>query len=696
MLQLLPEVITAFRDRGDAMATLDGWYEQVKAGGSRLWMITGEPGIGKTTLGLTWIGKNRKRFGHAQIAVECGGGAGEGHGRGLEEVCLNYFTLTRTLLGEERTLAAKLSLMSAMIDGQPAVVLLDDVRSWAQIRPFLECPGVVVIATCRTMPPKLATKGYLPRVLPLEGLPGEAVRDLFEDLVGTERTGTEPGALDQLVGLCAGSPLIASHAAGTLYDKPYLRLGELAGRMKAQGRLPALKDGQDEDVVSPFEAFYRELSPPAARLYRVIGMHPVQDFDLGLVTAVFAERPADGLEGLEELAARGIVRRDRRGRYVMQDLTYEHARLAAARDESVAEQRRVRGRIADYYLRSAIAASQFLSQRWTLGPLYDEEPPFPLPDFRARTDARTAADSARASGEGVDPVSWTRENLPAIMACMERAGEVSETAGPVLGYQWQMAEATNGYFTREGPLDDRATILGWAEQDAEACQDFDARARIQVQWGEMALGLDDLDEAEKRFKASLDFAERGSEYRGKGAALEWLGITERRRGRGARALEYFDLAVRYLDPARLRSRALLQMHRADALALLGDPAALETYLEAAALFRQLAAEGERDHANEGKVLDGQARLLEDTDRHRARALMEEALTLFQAADRPRQEAKAWEFLGDTGDGASAWQKALDLFERLRLTDARRVQRKLSASGDPEGRPDGEGGSQPQG
>jgi tetratricopeptide (TPR) repeat protein len=660
-VRLVPAVTSVFQDRDDALAELSAWAEQAEAGGSRLWVITGQSGVGKTTLALTWINENRHRFAHAQIAMECGGGPGEGRGRGIEEVCDRYFALTGVAPGAAVTAAAKIELLGSLLDGQPVALLLDDAQSVAQILPFLSnLPGVLVVVTSRGPLPGLAQ--YRPRVLGLAPLPDEDVRKLFEEIVGADRIGAEPEAFDQLVRICAGLPLLASHAAGLLHDDRDFPLAELVRRMTGQGRLAALEAGDDDSVDGPsavFEVIYRDLKPSAARLYRAIGLHPVRDFDPGLVAALFAESPSDGAEGLGQLARRGILRSDRRGRYLMEDLTYEHAGLAAARDDA-GERSWIRGRIADYYLRGAIAASRCLSQRWTLSPLYDEEPPFPLPDFRRPADAG-------ASGDGVDPVAWTRESLPAIMACMQRAGRAWETAGPAPGYRWQMAEATNAYFTQEGPSDERATILAWGEDDADACRDADAQARIQAQWGEMLLGHGRLDEAEERFGRSLRAAESGSEYRGRGAALEWLGITERRRGNATRALEYFDLAVPFLDPARLRSQALLQMHRADALTLLGDePAARQGYLAAAELFRRLAAEGKRDHANEGKVLVGQAELLAGADPGRARVLLEEALTLFRAAGRSYQEAKAWEALGDLGDGPGAWQAALDIYERLGL------------------------------
>lgn len=347
-VRLVPAVTSVFQDRDDAMAELGMWAEQIGAGGSRLWVITGEPGVGKTTLAVTWINENRHRFSHAQIAMECGGGPGEGRGRGMEEVCDRYFARVGVEAGAAVTLTAKIELLSSLLDGQAVAVLLDDPRSVAQVLPFLSSlPSVLVVVTSRLPLPGLAE--FSPRVLGLAPLPDEAVRELFEEIVGAERTAAEPEAFAKLVWMCAGLPLLASLAAGLLYDDPDLRLAELARRMTGQGRLAALEAGHDEGMASPaavFEVIYRELSPAAARLYRAVGLHPVRDFDLGLVRALFADCPADGADGLGQLRRRGIIRSDQRGRYVMEDLTYEHAGLAAARDEEAGQRRRIRGRIA--------------------------------------------------------------------------------------------------------------------------------------------------------------------------------------------------------------------------------------------------------------------------------------------------------------------------------------------------------------
>lgn len=687
-VRLVPAVTSVFQNRKAELALLDGWADQVGTGGSRLWNITGASGIGKTTLVLTWINENRGRFDHAQIAMECGGGPGDGRGRSIEEVCDRYFALAG-LATEGHALgtpSAKVELLRSLIEGKSAALLLDDVQSTAQVLPFLSnLPGMLVITTSRVPLPGLAQ--YRPRQLSLPPLADEAVGELFVEILSEERAAAEPGAFAELVRLCKGFPLIASHAAGLLHDQGDLRIGELVDRMIEHGRLTALEDGHEETMVRPssvFDVSYRELSSSAAHLYRALGLHPVRDFDAGLISALFAESVAYGATALDHLVQRGLVKTDRRGRYLMEDLTYEHAAMVALRDADPGERELIQGRISDYYLYGAIAAGAQVSQRWTLSPLYDAEPPFPLPEFvRAN---RCEAGAERRASDPPDPLEWIGDNLAAIVACMERSGRIWDGSRPVPGYRWQMAEATNVYFTHNGRNDERATILAWAEDDARVCQDHDAQARVQAQWGEMLLGQGRVDEAEERFQRSLAEAKKGNEPRGVGAALEWLGITQRRRGNATEALNYFDQARPHLDPGRKRSQALLQMHRADALAALGDrSAALEGYAASMALFHELADEGSRDNANEGKVLMGQGELLAAEHPHQAQVLFEEALKSFQAAGRPYQEAKALETLGDlAGDVATARrnrQAALNIYERHGHAEAAdRVRAKLADRG----------------
>src|SRR5690606_26332930 len=333
-----------FQDRVDVLERLDTWLAEAENGiGGRFWMVTGPPGYGVTTTVRKWIDDHVDRFPHAQILVDCGGGSGRGFGRGAEEVCDRYFAL-KGVETDGRGLdtpAAKAEFFLSLVEDQRAVLLLDDVRTAAQVTPFL--------------------------------------------------TGA------------SGLPLVARHAAGLLAARPDIPVRGLARRMAEHGRLGALEDGQGEAMPVPddpsgvFEAHYRELDPRAAELYLGLGLHPTPDFDRWCGHAILHGHPRDEADAaLRTLLARGLVQQGRPGRYAMHDLAHEHAARTAQCELPPARRRRISRRIADHYLYAAVAADRRLSQRWRVGPLYQAPAPYRLPDFAETDPAEWLGDSLDA------------------------------------------------------------------------------------------------------------------------------------------------------------------------------------------------------------------------------------------------------------------------------------------------------------
>jgi hypothetical protein len=97
--------------------------------------------------------------------------------------------------------------------------------------------------------------------------------------IGADRVAVESAATGDIVVRCARLPLALAIVAARAATNPDFPLAALAVQLAdAEGRLDAL-DGGDPvvDVRAVFSWSYRTLSPPAARLFRLLGLHPGPD-----------------------------------------------------------------------------------------------------------------------------------------------------------------------------------------------------------------------------------------------------------------------------------------------------------------------------------------------------------------------------------------------------------------------------------
>jgi hypothetical protein len=97
--------------------------------------------------------------------------------------------------------------------------------------------------------------------------------------LGTRRVEAEPETVAELIGLCARLPLALAITAARATARPEHPLAALAAELRAaDGPLDALDVGEPTaSVRSVFSWSYRQLSAAAARLFRLLGIHPGPD-----------------------------------------------------------------------------------------------------------------------------------------------------------------------------------------------------------------------------------------------------------------------------------------------------------------------------------------------------------------------------------------------------------------------------------
>jgi NB-ARC domain len=119
-------------------------------------------------------------------------------------------------------LQERASVYRSQLAGKRAIVLLDNAKDEAQVRPLLPGNGCAVIITSRRV---LGTLDGA-TVLNLKVLSDPEAWDLLAKLVGVERLEAEPEAAAETIRLCRGLPLAIRIVGGTLKQKRHWSLAE--------------------------------------------------------------------------------------------------------------------------------------------------------------------------------------------------------------------------------------------------------------------------------------------------------------------------------------------------------------------------------------------------------------------------------------------------------------------------------------
>jgi hypothetical protein len=101
------------------------------------------------------------------------------------------------------SLSAQVGLYRSLLAGKRVLVALDNAASAEQVRPLLPgSPGCLVVVTSRNQLTSLvAAEGARP--LPLDLLSADEARQLLARRLGADRVAAEPGAVEDIVTLCA-------------------------------------------------------------------------------------------------------------------------------------------------------------------------------------------------------------------------------------------------------------------------------------------------------------------------------------------------------------------------------------------------------------------------------------------------------------------------------------------------------------
>ncbi|MFI7542142.1 AfsR/SARP family transcriptional regulator [Actinoplanes sp. NPDC049599] len=649
----LPALPAAFSGRTVMLSRLDAALLPAgSARASRVAVVHGPGGVGKTWLALRWAHDNAHRFADGQLYLNL-----RGFDPGREPLAAEV-AVRGLLSGLGVTAAAvppdpdsQVALYRSLLAGRQILLVLDDARSSAQVEPLL--PGSASCATLITGRTGLAdlVAGHSARPVPLGVInDGESARVLAGHL-GPDRLAAEPEATAELIRHCAGLSLALGIVAGRAALAPELPLAALAADLReSSARLDGLDGGELRgNLRAVLAASLAAVRPAAAELFGRLGSAPGPDIALAAVRCLTGLARAELLPSLRDLVDGHLVQEHQPGRYRMHDLV----RLYAA--EVGGDPAPVRDRMLGYYAEAALAADRAL------------DPTRDLP--RARAAEPAAVDP-------VDAAVWFDHEYQVLLSCVARAAECGADARVL-----ELVQGLTTYLERRGRWHDRAALQRAAISAAIRLGDRGAEAEARRGLAIAQIWLGAYDDAAAQLTIARELFGAIGDRTGLAAAHRTTARMFARRHRHADALGHDERALALFeaeDNLAGQATALnaIGWHHAH----LDRPEAAITHC------RRALALHERLHNSFGQGLTwdtlGVAYRLTG-DHRNALTHFRLAVAAFRSCGDRFQEADTLRRLGavllDTGavaDGCAAWRRAAVILGDLGHADADVVRREL--------------------
>ena len=241
----LPTATGHLVGRASEVSTLTEQMQSVAGGGAVvITAVGGIGGIGKTALALHWAHQNLGRFPDGQLFVDLQGFSPTGVPLQPAEAMRGFLDAVGVDPARPADLHAQTGLYRSVVADKRMLIVLDNAASVEQVRPLLPgSPTCTVLVTSRRQLAGLTT-GYGAGQLNIDVLPDAQARELLAHRLGRHRIATEPEAVADLLGICAGLPLAVGIVAARAHQHPDFRLAVLADELRdSSARLDALDAG---------------------------------------------------------------------------------------------------------------------------------------------------------------------------------------------------------------------------------------------------------------------------------------------------------------------------------------------------------------------------------------------------------------------------------------------------------------------
>lgn len=660
----LPSDVRGFAGRRVELTRLDALRASAeeRPGAVPLAVLSGAGGVGKTALAVHWAHRVTGHFPDGQLYANLEGYGHSGVVRSAEQVVRGFLAALgvppREVPADEQ---AQTALYRSLLAGRRVLVLLDNARDAAQVRPLL--PGAascLVLVTSRDrLTGLVATEGAEAVVLDL--LSAEDAQALLYARIGA-RARAERAAVDELVRLCDRLPLALVVVAARAVVRPQLPLAELGAQLRAGSRLDGLDTGDhDSSVRAALSWSYRLLSAPTARLFRLVG----GSTDVTVSTAAGVSLVGAGRRAVQaafaELADAHLMLERAPDRYAMHDLLRAFAAELSAEHDPAGDRAEARGRLFDHYLHSAHAAAVLLHPHWdpiTLAPA-------------------VAGVRPEKFGDHDEAVAWFTRERDVLIALVERCA-----ASGADRHAWQLAWSLTSFLDRQGGWHDQLAVQRTALAAARRGAAVVGQAHAHRSLARAQARLGRLDEAPGQLQRALElFRELGDLANQAHTCLDLAEVADRE-GRRAEVVQQAEAALALYREAGHRYGQAMALNAVGWYqAQLGaHDTAVEACQQALELLREFDdRQGQAptwDTLGYAQHRAGRPAEAVVAYRH-ALALYREFQDRYYEADTLGHLAEAQVDAGDPAEAARSWRTALGILDELGHPDAAQVRRRLA-------------------
>jgi tetratricopeptide (TPR) repeat protein len=644
----LPAAVAGFAGRRDELAALMSLLERPPSGGTVvISAVDGAAGIGKTSLALCWAHRVADRFPDGQLYVNLRGFDPAGSPVTPAEAVRGFLDAFEVPAGRiPLGVDAQASLYRSILAGRRVLVVLDNARDAAQVRPLLPgSPRCVVVVTSRTRLTGLIAEGA--RSLTVDLLSVDEARELLVHRLGASRVAAEQGPVLEIIIRCARLPLALSVVAARAAMHPGFPLAVLATELRqARGGLQAFSGGEvSVDVRAVFSWSYQRLGAVAARVFRLLGLHPGPDISAAAAASLAGLDIAQTRQALAELAGYHLVAEQAPGRFGFHDLLRAYAAELVGTHDTDAERCLARERMLDHYLHTAHAANMLFC------PSYEQ----------VTIAAALPGVMVEQIADGTAALAWFEAEYAVLLAAVQLAVDTG-----LYSHAWQLPHDLREFCHRCGRwadwLDIERTALGAAQRHGNR----DGRAHTHQGLGIVLTLLGSYDEADDHLRLAVGLFAKLGDPTGQADCYSWISAVLESQGYVTDALAHVHRA---LDLARTAGSPRLLVRCLSSVgwfhARLGEPEQTFTYSgQGLTLSREI---GDRE---------GQASVLGDLGyAHYRLGQYQQAIDHFQPAitiyrELGDQNALLLNLLGDAHHAAgdhdvarAAWQQSVNILDQ---------------------------------